>query len=328
MNTAGSGMWGRLLTMLAQQTCDDSYQRLTRAPQASDESEKLKAFFVGGKLDFVRAEAAFLRVAQRIRASRFVFVPAVMSGAALNASRLRLVEYLTHQVRNLRDQGFDADIADIDTGASVARNGARLADLLMRDHRPTWVISHSKGGLDMLDALIKEPELHRLIDGWISFQSPFLGSPIADVACGSTRARKVTGAALKLMGADTQAISDLRTDRRARYMDEHAARIAQIASSVPTMCVATVGSAKRGLSLIPDWPTGRWMDGLGLENDGLVPFNAAILPGARFVKLTGLVHGQAATQHILSGRGIDHVDLLKALVALMLGERASHRAAA
>lgn len=328
MNAAGAGLLGRLLTLLAHQKSDESYQRLTRLPIATDESEKLKAFFVNGKLDFMRAEAAFLRVAQRIRASRFVFVPGVLSGAALRASRVRLAEYLTNQVRHLRDQGFDADIADVDTGGSVARNGARLADVLLRDHRPTWVISHSKGGLDVLDALIKEPELQRLVDGWISFQSPFLGSPVADAACGSTRARRVTGAALKLIGADAQAIGDLRTDRRARYMDEHATRIAQVAASVPTMCIATVSGSKRGLSLMPEWPTTRWMDGLGLENDGLVPFNAAVLPGARFVKLAGLVHGQAATQHILSGCGIDHVDLLKALVALMLGERASHRAAA
>lgn len=328
MNAARAGMLGRLFSLLAQQKGDVSYHKLTQTPAAIDESERLKAFFVGGKLDFMRAEAAFLRVAQRVRASRFVFVPAVLSGVALKASRLRLVEYLTYQVRNLRDQGFDADIADIDTGGSVARNGARLADLLSRDHRPTWLISHSKGGLDVLDALIKEPELQRFVDGWISFQSPFLGSPVADVACGCTRARKVTGAALKLMGADEQAITDLRTDRRTRYMEEHAGRIAQIAANVPTMCVATVSGAKRSLSLIPEWPTGRWMDGFGLENDGLVPFNAAVLPGAHFVKLAKLVHGQAATQHILSGRGIDHVDLLKALVALMLGERASHRAAA
>ena len=98
---------------------------------AQDETARLHELLGPGKFDAARTEAAFKHVAHRIRASRILFVPAVLSGIALKASRLRLVEYLTHQVRQLRDEGFDADIAQIDTGATVAHNGGPLG----RDHR-------------------------------------------------------------------------------------------------------------------------------------------------------------------------------------------------
>ena len=60
------------------------------------------------------------------------------------------------------------------------------------------------------------------------------------------------------------------------------------------------------------------MDGLDLKNDGLVPVNSAMLPGARHVKLDSLGHGQVARRHILSNRTFEHVDLLKALFAVTL----------
>ena len=314
MNAVGASVWGRLLSWLDHEVPEDAYWRLRRAPQSIDETARLKEL-----LGSAASEAAFKRVAHRIRASRILFVPAVLSGIALKASRLRLVEYLTHQVRQLRDEGFEAEIADIDTGAPVEQNGKRLAAILADHHRPTWLITHSKGGLDTLHALVEHPEVVRFVDGWIAFQAPFMGSPIADIASGSRRARKVSGAALKLLGADLEAIGDLRTDRRARYMDQHGMRMAQLARDVSIMCVSTVtGSSILTPRLAPDWPTGRWMDQLGLKNDGLVPVHSAILPGTRHVLLEGLAHGEVATRHILSRRKFEHIDLLKALFAVTL----------
>lgn len=327
MNAAGASVWGRVLTWLDHQGDGEVYAKLRRSPIAANETERLSRFFAGERLDPHRTEAAFARVGRRIRASRILFVPAVLSGIALKASRLRIVEYLTHHVRQLRDEGFQAEIADVDTGATVAANGAQLAEILARHHCPTWVVSHSKGGLDVLEALIEHPDVRRYVDGWIAFQAPFHGSPVADVASGSGRARKVSRAALKLLGADLQAIVDLRTDIRSRYMDERAACIAELTRQVPIMCVGTV-TRQGSLSLMPQWPTGRWMESMGLKNDGLVPVNATILPGARFVGLRGLGHGQVATNNILAGRTFEHLDLLKALFALMLAQETHSVAAA
>lgn len=329
MNAVGASVWGRLITWLDHPPKVDAYARLKRTPRATDSALRLAPFFESGKLNAAKVERAFLEVAPRIRASRILFVPAVLSGIALAASRLRLVEYLTYQVRQLRDHGFDADIADIDTGSTVERNGERLAQILSAHHCPTWIVTHSKGGLDTLQALIAHPHVQRYVDGWIAFQAPFFGSPVADVASGSIRARRISAAALKMIGADPSVVADLRTDRRAEYMDDHAVRIAGLVADVPVMCVGTVAATgSREVSLMPSWPTGRWMAQLGLANDGLVPLNSTILPGARFVRLRALGHGQVATNHILSRRKFEHIDLLKALLALMLSEQSPNKVAA
>jgi hypothetical protein len=317
VNAVGSSVWGRLLAWLEHDTAPDAYWRL-RAQHAKDESAQLKALLAGGAPG---ADKAFARVACRIRASRILFVPALFSGIALQASRLKLVDYLTEQVRQLRHEGFEADIAEIDTTARIADNADRLAGLLESDHRPTWIVTHSKGGLDFLHTLIAHPEVARFVDGWIAFQSPFMGSPVADVACRSVRARKLSGSALKLIGRDLDLIDDLRTDMRAQYIDEHAAKVATIVRDIPVVCVPTsVGGNPLRSPWRPDWPSVRWMDGLELENDGLVPVNSAVLPGARYAVLDGLAHGEVAARRALSTRKFDHVDLLKALFALALRE--------
>ena len=299
-----------------------SYLRLRRVVSSHDETSRLMRFFERGRLDRDRVEPAFKNIACRLRAARIVFVPALLSGVAIGASRLRLVDYLSHQVRQLRDEGFDAHIVDIDVGSSVVANSRQIADLLNAGHRPTWLVTHSKGGLDALSALLNYPEVRRYVEGWIAFQSPFFGSPAADVACGSLKAGTIAGAALRLFQSDVQSVCELRTDFRTRLMDARATEIASLVEQVPVMCV---GSKVRSMW----WPTGRWMSRLGLANDGLVPTGSTVLPGARFVMLDGLAHGEAGATRRLSGQGFEHVDLLKALLVLMLGgAQAANRTAA
>ncbi|MFM9865454.1 MAG: hypothetical protein ACKVRO_17825 [Micropepsaceae bacterium] len=323
MNAAGARVWGRLLTWLDHDDAPHAYARLKRAPYGHEDTAKLAPFFSNGRLDTARADVAFKQVAHRIRASRILFVPAVLSGIALKASRLRLIEYLTHQVRQLKDDGFDAEIADIDTGATVGANGARLAEILDRHHCPTWIVTHSKGGLDVLDALVAYPNVRRFVDGWVAFQAPFQGSPVADVACTAPKARRIGASALKLLGADPQAICDLTTAERARYLDVNATEIAQLLAEVPVMCVGTAA----GKGLLPSWPTLRWMEERGLRNDGLVPVTSTILPGAHYVLLDGLGHGEVATSGLLSRRKFEQIDLLKILFALMLARQTNRVAA-
>lgn len=299
-----------------------NYSRLRRIASNQDETAALMQFFDRGRLNSDRLDPAFRSVARRLRAARILFVPALLSGVAMGASRLRLVDYLNHQVRQLKDEGFDAQVVDIDTGASVVANSRMIADLLNAEHRPTWLVTHSKGGLDTLAALLSYAETRRFVEGWIAFQTPFYGSPTADVACGRTNAHRIAGAALRLFQSDVQSVCDLRTDLRARFMDARANEIAALVEQVPIMCV---GSTVRSMW----WPTGRWMDRLGLANDGLVPAGSTVLPGAKYVMLEGLAHGEADNRSLFSRQVFEHVDLLKALLALMLnGNNKANRTAA
>jgi hypothetical protein len=69
------------------------------------------------------------------------------------------------------------------------------------------------------------------------------------------------------------------------------------------------------------------MEDRGLRNDGLVPVTSTILPGAHYVLLEGMGHGEVATNHVFSGRRYEQIDLLKALIALMLAGQMNRVAA-
>ncbi|MBI3907988.1 MAG: D-amino acid dehydrogenase, partial [Pseudomonas fluorescens] len=79
-------------------------------------------------------KVAITRFDNRIRASRILFVPAVLSGIALKASRLRIVEYLTHQVRQLKDEGFEAEIAGFDLSLNPRRR--ETLEMIVNDLYP------------------------------------------------------------------------------------------------------------------------------------------------------------------------------------------------
>lgn len=45
--------------------------------------------------------------------------------------------------------------------------------------RRAFIISHSKGGLDVLYSFLQYPEIREKIQGWIALQTPFMGTPLS-----------------------------------------------------------------------------------------------------------------------------------------------------
>ncbi|MFB3102862.1 MAG: hypothetical protein ACE1ZV_06315, partial [Alphaproteobacteria bacterium] len=68
-------------------------------------------------------------------------------------------------------------------------------------------------------------------------------------------------------------------------------------------------------------PTHRWMKQQGWENDGLVPLDSAILPGARYIIVPGLDHTDTVAKKSILGNPIDRVLLWKTLLYLALSDR-------
>jgi len=70
-----------------------------------------------------------------------------------------------------------------DTSESVGHNAAAILEFLRSTDKQIIIVSHSKGGLDTLDALLDAPELWGdTVVGWVALQAPFYGSPVADPA--------------------------------------------------------------------------------------------------------------------------------------------------
>ena len=274
-----------------------------------------------GKLDAKRVDDAYATVLDELRGYKVVVVPSYLSGLLIEADEIRLTEYIRSQVEALKTDGIDIEIAPVDTEQSVAVNGRRLAAHIAASTRPVCIVSHSKGGLDTLEFLLRaEPEYRRQIACWVALQSPFAGSPVADLIVGAEWTRGITNPLLRALGGSAQSLDDLTVDVRTKYMNKYAQYIESIGKSIPIIVFSTYVDGSRTPSL-HFAPTQRWMKQQGWENDGLVPLDSAILPGARYIVVPGLDHTDTVAKKSILGNPIDRVLLWKTLLYLALSDR-------
>ena len=274
-----------------------------------------------GELDAKRVDAAYATVLDELRGYKIVVVPSFLSGLLIEADEAQLTEYIRAQVEALKTDGIDIEIAPIDTEQSVAENGRQLATYLAGNTRPVCIISHSKGGLDTLEFLLRAaPEYRRQIACWVVMQSPFAGSPVADLIVGEKWMRGITDPLLRALGGSEQSLDDLTVSVRKEYMKKNFQYIELIGNSFPIIVVATDVDGSRTPSLHMA-PTQRWMKKQGLENDGLVPIESALLPGARYIVVPGLDHTDTVAKKAILGNPIDRVLLWKSLLYMALSDR-------
>ena len=123
-----------------------------------------------------------------------------------------------------------SDASDsFDTSESVEHNAAAILEFLRNTDKQIIIVSHSKGGLDTLDALLDAPELWGVtVLGWVALQAPFHGSPVADPAPSA-----INALLLSAVGGNGQSVDDLKTVTRAPYMDANEERLASLTAAIP-----------------------------------------------------------------------------------------------
>lgn len=130
--------------------------------------------------------------------------------------------------------------AVFNTSRSVEHNAAAIRALLRSTDKKVILVTHSKGGLDTLHALLGAPELWgNTVIGWVAFQSPFYGSPLAD-----STPSPVQGLLLGALGGNGQAVEDLKVQTRARYMQARKSRVRRLTRRVPVVAAYTVYESK------------------------------------------------------------------------------------
>lgn len=312
MSTVSATLFSAALWSLDQpQPPPGVYGDLALPPEATDITAAYDALCADGVLDKARVDAAFAAAQAQLSGHRVAFVPPLLSDVWRPVNRFGLPAYLDCP-------DVEACLAPVDTGASVADNAARLIAFIEASDRPLWLVTQSKGGVDLLDTLVRRPDLATRVAGWIALQAPFFGSPIADMASDGTRARALVQSLAKLLAGDVEAVRDLRTDTRRAYMAAHAACIRELARRIHVLSVTMSPAAQGSVfsKLAPAIPTIPWMERLGLENDGLVPVNAAILPGSHVIHVRGLIHGEPTLRPFLWSDAADSATAIRAYFAL------------
>ncbi len=88
----------------------------------------------------------------------------------------------------------DAIELDVDSEGSISTNAVEVARAIGAAPGPVTLVTHSKGSLDALAALVANPALAPTrVQAWVSLQGPFYGSPLADLNSGDPLVRALTG---------------------------------------------------------------------------------------------------------------------------------------
>ena len=231
----------------------------------------------------------------RLKTTRILLVPGFMSNLATTAGGQKALpfvpKYFREQLQFLQDRGLDCRLVDIESETSIYDNARKVIRELEQAPGKVLVIGHSKGGLDTLEALLKRPDLRRKVTAVIAVQSPFLGSPVADLVLGSPTLSFNSSILLELLGGSKQSLKNLSVAYRESYHRRNGAEIKKLTAQVPFYSFSTW----KDDSFLPYIDTvfevfRDYMLALGLKNDGLVPAQSAVLPGSRYVYLAGTDH--------------------------------------
>lgn len=295
------------------------------APTGADASAEYRAAFAaGGRLgdDEMRT----------LRGLRVLFVGGYLSNQVKLGRKvdpfdlLGFGDYFDGTMRWLRGQGVRVERVPVQTESTPEENAARVAAALRRSDRPVIVFTHSKGGLDTLEALRENPDLHGKVWGWVPQQAPFRGSPIADFFWQNSVLRRASGWALEKLGGGVSSLLSLTTWVRGDYMRRHADELRAIVARIPTVSFASF-IEKRKLRhdtlfrLMRDR-----MERVGHKNDGLVPVESTILPGADHAVVDGLDHLLIVRRSLR--HDFDQVLHARTLLGMILRRVAASRAAA
>ena len=128
-------------------------------------------------------------------------------------------------------QNLSAASKAFDTSESVEHNAAAILGFLRSTDKKIVIVSHSKGSLDTLDALLDAPDLWgKKVLGWVALQAPFHGSPLADSA-----PSELNDLLLGAVGGNGQSVEDLKTVTRAAYMRARKDRIEKLTGRIPVI---------------------------------------------------------------------------------------------
>lgn len=200
--------------------------------------------------------------------------------------------YYAEHMRWLSASGVDHQKVAISSGDTIATNAPVIASAIRESAKPVILITHSKGSVDALEALLTTPALRTRVKGWISLQGAFFGSPVADrLLDGSLLNPLFAQVILGLLGGTGESAQGLTTAASLAYYRERAAAITPLLREIPSVAFAsTVGSAPGAQPVTSLEIPYELMARDGIRNDGLIPLDAAVLPGMDFVKVAGVDH--------------------------------------
>ncbi len=222
-----------------------------------------------------------------IASPQFVFFPGMFHPFI----RTFLGYYFYDQFKFLDHQKLKSHLVSFNPEGTLRANALHIKHELL-DRSEIVAVCHSKGGLDLLHALIIHPELRPKFKSIIFVQCPFYGTPLADLATWNNFTKTLMQFFFFLgLSDDISTLLELRQDRRRNYMATHKDDIADLVRLIPMKCYASVKHPRAGqFDSLLRIPRDVMLYGFKQPNDGMIPRDSAFIPDVESITLEDVDH--------------------------------------
>lgn len=197
--------------------------------------------------------------------------------------------------------------------------------------KKAFFITHSMGGVVLLDELSQNENLQANMAGILFLQAPFYGSPMADIYLEDPfHFTSLLKPLYPSFNVSTEVINYLSVKNRSQVMQENAAAIQKLVTNIPVLTVSGVTQQQKSVfklavdimesgcprSRLKFCLTPKLFSGPYDLNDGMVPEKSSRLTSADFVTLEGVDHGEMVIKMPYTNLNKERLSL--ALIKLLL----------
>lgn len=229
-----------------------------------------------------------------------IFIPGIFAGTV---SKL-FGPYFKDQISVLGSMGIRSEIAPI--FQEQKRELLRLELItyltnICEKEQEVVVITHSKGGVDILDTLIYAPNLVGKIKKVITIQAPYYGSPIAKILTNKSIRYLSKNLINKIYKGEIDSLDELTPEYRKKYMEHYKDEINQLLKKVKFYNFASYKKVKTFEFSSVLKPTIHLMNSnYKQKSDGLVPLESALLESCEHIIFEDLDHASAVVPKKIS----------------------------
>lgn len=187
------------------------------------------------------------------------------------------------QMRVLKRLEIPYTKAMINSSETIEENAKAIALSIRQSERPVILMSHSKGTLDTIEALVQNPDLIDKVAGWIMLQSPVYGSSLIEALQHNTLHCLWMNCYIHFGGASSKVLKQITIKARDEYMATHEKFLATVGERLPIINVMSYHEE--------DWKSEIIRNVLGDQSDGAVSLQHAVFPNAKSIVISDFEHG-------------------------------------
>lgn len=234
--------------------------------------------------DYLSLKTTFPITEEKFKNYKILIVPGVLAESFISKSnnfiklRSLFAEGFKDQIEYLKNNESDFEFVRLETETPPEENALKIIESLEKSTLPVLIYSHSKGGLDTLEAFRLRPDLIQKVHGWITVQTPFYGAPIASKVHRNHLYKGGAKNLFRIMGGNQKGLSSLTIEERLQIMQQSSTieLIEKIAKETRFINMATTKENTRGYDT-PLELFRNYSDKKAGPNDGVVPLKSALL---------------------------------------------------